>query len=161
MAEHQQHHPGHQAGESLKGILPEKGPSSSQVIAVIALFPVGGILLTLSGLTLAASIIGLLLATPVFLIFSPVLVPAAIVLSLAVTGFLTSGAFGITGLSSLSWIVNYFRGAREKVPEQLEYAKRRMADAAGHVGQRTKEMGQTIQGKGHEGGRGGHEERRT
>ncbi|XP_068639134.1 oleosin H2-like [Aristolochia californica] len=160
MAEHQQqhHHPSRQAGESLKGMLPEKGPSSSQVIAVITLFPVGGILLTLSGLTLTASVIGLLLAIPIFLLFSPVLVPAAIVISLAVTGFLASGAFGITGLSSLSWIVSYFRGARAKMPEQLEHAKRRMAEA---TGQRTKDMGLTVPSKAHEGGRGGHEERRT
>ncbi|KAG9449784.1 hypothetical protein H6P81_009749 [Aristolochia fimbriata] len=154
MAEHQV--APHQAGESLKNILPDKGPSSSQILAVITLFPVGGILLTLSGLTLAASVVGLLLAIPVFLIFSPVLVPAAIVLGLAVTGFLTSGAFGITGLSSLSWIVNYFRSGRGKmmVPEQLEHAKRRMGDAAGHVGQRAKDVGQTIQSKAHEGGGG-------
>ncbi|RVX18303.1 hypothetical protein CK203_006421 [Vitis vinifera] len=56
MAEHQQR----------PGFMPEKGPSTSQVLAVITLFPVGGILLVLSGLTLAGTLIGLTVATPTF-----------------------------------------------------------------------------------------------
>lgn len=68
------------------------------------------------------------------------------------------GAFGLTGLSSLSWIVNYFKQGRT-VTEQLDYTKRRMqeriADAASQVGQKTKDAGQAIQSKaeGKEGGR--------
>ncbi|OVA20784.1 Oleosin [Macleaya cordata] len=159
MAEQQQHqmqmHGGQQPGTAIKSLLPDKGPSTSQVVAVVTLFPVGGVLLTLAGLTLTATIIGLVLATPLFVIFSPVLVPAAITLGLAVMGFLTSGAFGLTALSSLSWIINYVRGAR--VPEHLDQAKRRMQETAGQmgqqVGQKTKEMGQGMQQRAHEGGR--------
>ena len=140
MAEHQ-HRP---------GFMPEKrpgGPSTSQILAVITLFPVGGILLVISGLTLAGTLIGLTVATPLFVIFSPILVPAALVLGLAVTGFLTSGAFGITALSSLSWIVNYFRKAGGGVTEQMEHAKRRVQEGAGHLGQKAKEAGHGIQSK--------------
>ncbi|XAR67988.1 hypothetical protein NMG60_11002958 [Bertholletia excelsa] len=118
----------------------EKGPSKSQVLAVVTLLPVGGVLLLISGLTLAGTLIGLTVATPLFVIFSPILVPAAIVLALAVAGFLTSGAFGVTALASLSWIVNYLRGAR--VPEQMEHMKRRAQEAAG---QKAKEVGQKAQ----------------
>ncbi|XP_077244254.1 oleosin H2-like [Tasmannia lanceolata] len=139
----QQQHP----SNGFKSMLPEKGPTASQVIAVITLFPLGGILLTLSGLTLTGTVIGTALATPVFILFSPVLVPAAIVLTLAVAGFLMSGALGITALSSLSWMVNYLRGVRG--PEQLEHGKRRMHEAAGHLGLRT---GQGMQEKTREGG---------
>ncbi|MCD9643806.1 hypothetical protein HAX54_031652 [Datura stramonium] len=135
-------------------LLPQKGPSTSQVLAIVTLVPVGGILLGLAGLTLLGTIIGLAVATPVFLLFSPVLVPAAITVALAVAGFLTSGAFGLTGLSSLSWIVNYFKQGRT-MTEQLDYTKRRIqeraADAAAQVGQKTKEAGQALQSKAQEG----------
>lgn len=40
------------------------------------------------------------------------------------------------------------------VPESMEAAKRRMADAASHLGQKTKDAGQTIQSKAQEGKEG-------
>jgi hypothetical protein len=91
------------------------------------------------------------------------LVPAAIVIGLAVTGFLASGAFGITGISSLSWILKNLRGT--KLPEQMEHVKRRGQETAGHLGQKARETGQTVTskaqeaGKTVEGGRG--EEKKT
>ncbi|KAL6143251.1 hypothetical protein ACLB2K_053946 [Fragaria x ananassa] len=126
------------------------GPSTGKILAVITLLPVGGILLGLAGLTFMGTIIGLLCVAPLFLVFSPVLVPAAIVLGLAVTAFITSGAFGLTGLSSLSWVTNYLRRATGTVPEQLDSAKRRMADMGEYLGQKTKEVGQDIQQKAQE-----------
>ncbi|KAF3635290.1 Oleosin S1-2 [Capsicum baccatum] len=144
----------YEGGMTRPSLLPQKGPSTSQILAVVALVPVGGVLLGLAGLTLLGTIIGLCVATPVFLLFSPVLVPAALTVALAVTGFLTSGAFGLTGLSSLSWIVNYFKQGRT-MTEQLDYTKRRIqeraAEAAAQVGQKTKEAGQAIQSKAQEG----------
>ncbi|KAJ8536498.1 hypothetical protein K7X08_034899 [Anisodus acutangulus] len=128
--------------EAIKSLLPQKGPSKSQVLAVVTLFPVGGALLCLAGLILAGTLTGLALATPVFLLFSPVLVPAALTIALAVTGFLTSGAFGIMALSSLSWIINYMRRMRGSAGEQMEHAKRRVQDTSGYMGQR---VGQKIQ----------------
>lgn len=132
----------------------QNGPSLSQVLAVLTLLPVGGTFLALAGLTLAGSVIGALVCTPLFLLFSPVLVPAAIVIGLAITGFLTSGAFGLTGLSSLSYVVNCVRrvtGTEELSLEQAkEQAKRRMTDAVDFVGQKTKDLGQGIQTKAHE-----------
>ncbi|KAM0932861.1 putative oleosin [Dioscorea sansibarensis] len=153
MAEHEGQRPhARYPQEGMKGILPDKGqgPSASKVLAVATLLPVGGSLLGLSGVTLAGTVLGLAVATPLFLLFSPVLVPAAITIGLAVLGFLTSGAFGLTAVSALSWILNYLRCAR--VPEHMEHAKRRMADAAGQFGQRAREAGQTVQSKAQEGG---------
>ncbi|GAA0139872.1 hypothetical protein Leryth_005829 [Lithospermum erythrorhizon] len=161
-------HPTHGGGQGrydlgTKSLLPHRGgafsktPSATQVIALITLLPVGGTLLGLAGLTLAGTLIGLAVTTPVFIIFSPVLVPAVLLFGLAVTGFLSSGAFGLTGLSSLSYVVNYFRkkaGAPETVPEQWDYAKRRVQDATMQVGQKTKDVGQAIQNKAQEGGGG-------
>ncbi|XP_044503939.1 oleosin H1-like [Mangifera indica] len=143
---HPQHRYEH-LGAGAKSLLPRRGPSASQVVAVVTLLPVAGTLLALAGLTLAGSLIGLLVTTPLFIIFSPVIVPAAIAIGLAMTGFFTSGAFGLTGLTSFSWILNSFRQSSGSVPEMADQAKRRMADMAGYVGQKTKEGGQEIQSK--------------
>ncbi|XP_058739404.1 oleosin Ara h 10.0101-like, partial [Vicia villosa] len=128
----------------------DKTPSTSQVLAVIAGLPVGGILLALSGLSFLGTLTGLALATPLFILFSPILVPATIIIGLAVAGFLTSGAFGLTALSSFSWVVNYIRQTQGTVPEQLESAKYRLADMASYVGQKTKEAGQKTKEVGQE-----------
>ncbi|KAI5431068.1 hypothetical protein KIW84_035287 [Lathyrus oleraceus] len=128
----------------------DKTPSTSQVLAVIAGLPVGGILLALAGLSLLGTLTGLALTTPLFILFSPILVPATIIIGLAVAGFLTSGAFGLTALSSFSWVVNYIRQTQGSVPEQLESAKYRLADVASYVGQKTKEAGQKTKEVGQE-----------
>lgn len=78
--------------------------------------------------------------------------PALITIGLAVTGLLTSGAFGITALSALTYIVNYFRkkgggasaGVGESVQDQLDYAKRRATDTAGYLGQKVKDVGEKV-----------------
>ncbi|CAN4079205.1 unnamed protein product [Withania somnifera] len=145
---HRQHHEA--AGGLMKS---QRGPSATQILAIVTLLPVGGTLLCLAGVTLVGTLIGLAVATPVFLLFSPVIVPAILTVGLAVAGFLTSGAFGVTGLSSLSWILNYFKQGKS-VPENIDAAKRRMADATAHLGQKTKEAGQTIQSKAQEGKEG-------
>nr|ABQ57396.1 oleosin H-isoform [Ficus pumila var. awkeotsang] len=142
-------HPQYGKGFQQRG--EQQGPSAGKILAVLTLLPVGGTLLFLAGLTFIGTLIGLALSTPVFILFSPVLVPAAITIGLAITGFLTSGAFGVTGLSSLSWVFNYFK--RTSVPDQLDYAKRRVQDMAGYTGQKAKEVGQEVQSKGQEGKR--------
>lgn len=134
------------AGGTLNKLLPQHGPSTGQVLAVVTLLPVTGTLLALAGITLAGTMVALALATPVFIIFSPVLIPAAIVIAGAVTAFLTSGAFGLTGLSSLSWVLNSFRQATGQEP--LEYAKHKMQEATVQVGETTKQVGETIKSKG-------------
>ncbi|ERN09207.1 oleosin 18.2 kDa [Amborella trichopoda] len=149
MAEQQYH--------SVMDLIHDKAPSTSQVLAVVTLFPIGGILLTLSGITLAGTLACLAVVTPLFVLFSPVLVPAGILLLLAVSGFLASGAFGLTGVSSIGWIVKSVRG-RGDVREQMEHAKRKMHESGGHmgqqVGQRAKDVGQGMQSKaGGDGGR--------
>ncbi|KAJ4729282.1 Oleosin family protein [Melia azedarach] len=138
-----------------KALMQQRGPSASKVLAVMALLPVGGTLLALAGITLAGTIIGLLVTTPLFIIFSPVIVPAAIVIGLAVTGFFTSGAFGLTALSSLSWVLSRLRQKTGSMPEMADQAKRRVAGMADFVGLKTKEVGQEIQKQAHEAGKTG------
>ncbi|CAL0323237.1 unnamed protein product [Lupinus luteus] len=138
------------ANTATNTLFPEKGPTTSQVLAILAGLPVSGILFALAGLTLAGTLIGLTITTPLFILFSPVLVPATIVIGLSVAGFLTSGACGVTALSSFSWVTEYIRRTQGTVPEQLESAKHGLADVAGYVGQKTKELGQKTKDVGQE-----------
>ncbi|GJZ17364.1 oleosin 18.2 kDa [Tanacetum coccineum] len=126
------------------------GPSGTKIMAIMALLPIGGILLGLAGLTFIGTIIGLALATPVFIIFSPVIVPAVLTIGLAVTGFLTSGTFGLTGLSSLSYLVTMLRHSAPYIREDMDYVKDRIQDAGEYVGQKTKETGQAIKDRAHD-----------
>ncbi|TKY50459.1 Oleosin 5 [Spatholobus suberectus] len=134
-----------QHGGGVVSLVPEISLSGSQVLALLAGVPLGGTLLLLAGVSLIASLAGLAVAAPLFILFSPVLVPAAAALGLAVAGFLAAGACGLVGLVSFSWVVNYLWQLWGTVPEQLGEVKRRVADTAGHVGQKTKEVGQDIQ----------------
>lgn len=139
MAEEQQlqrHHP----TDSIADYFQEKGPSTSQILAVITLFPIGAVLLCLAGLTLAATLLGLAVSTPLFVLFSPILLPAVLTIAFAVVGFLTSGAFGITALSSVTWLINYFRGMKGSFPEHLEHARRRVQETVGHTGQKAQDV---------------------
>ncbi|KAL6493507.1 hypothetical protein OROGR_032286 [Orobanche gracilis] len=141
MAEHDQQHP----TDVTRGYLSEKGPSTAQILAVVTLVPIGGGLLTIAGVTLVGTLIGLTIAAPLFVIFSPIIVPAVLTLALAVAGFITSGVFGVTALSSISWLLNYVRRIRSGLPEQIQHVGRRVQDAAEHIGQRTVEAGQKTQ----------------
>uniref|UniRef100_A0A7N0T5F3 Oleosin n=1 Tax=Kalanchoe fedtschenkoi TaxID=63787 RepID=A0A7N0T5F3_KALFE len=127
------------------------GPSTTKVLTVMGLLPVGGTFLTLAGLLFAGTMAGLAVTFPLFVLFSPVLVPAALAIGLAVAGILTSGAFGLTAISSLSWVLSYLRGT---VPGQIHQAKRGMQDMTEYVGVKTKEVGETIQSKAQEAKRG-------
>ncbi|XP_057471284.1 oleosin H1-like [Actinidia eriantha] len=141
-------HPQHRYEGGFKAQRTGAGPPASKILAVLSLLPVGGTLLGLAGVTLAATLVGLAVAAPLFLIFSPVLVPAAGALGLAVAGFIVSGAFGLTGLTSMSWVVKQFRQGG-----QLDEAKRRMEEVAVQMGQKTKEMGEAIENKAKEAGK--------
>ncbi|KAI4387742.1 hypothetical protein MLD38_000148 [Melastoma candidum] len=57
--------------------MPDKGPSASKVLAVLAILPAGGTL-ALAVITFLLSLIGLTIATPVFILFSLIIIPAAI-----------------------------------------------------------------------------------
>ena len=137
-------------------LFPERGPSASQILASLGGLFLGGTLLLLASFSFFASLIGLTIMTPLFILFSPILVPAALTIGLAVAGVLTANACGLTGLMSVSWTVRYIRDLQAAVPGQIDM-KGRMADVVDYVGQKTKdvgqktkEVGQDIQTKAHE-----------
>ncbi|XP_009361547.2 oleosin Ara h 15.0101 [Pyrus x bretschneideri] len=61
-------------------------------------------LLMLSGLTFTGTVMTLIMATPVLVLFSPVLVPAAIVQFLTAAGLVFSGGCGMAAIPAFSWM---------------------------------------------------------
>lgn len=90
----------------------------------------GGSLLVLSGLTMAGTVILLTIATPLLVIFSPVLVPAAIAVALIGSGFLASGGLGVAALSVLAWMYKYLAGKHPVGADQIDQARARIAAKA-------------------------------
>ncbi|KMT10659.1 hypothetical protein BVRB_5g117750 [Beta vulgaris subsp. vulgaris] len=143
---------GQEAVHNFKQFLHENAPSSSNILAFLTVFPFGAFLLGLSGLAFIASLVGLALTIPLFILFSPVIVPAALTIGLSVLGFLSSGAFGLTGLSAFSWIINYLRGFRAGDTDMsMGHVTRWAHQKAGDMGQRIKEMGQDVSDRAREG----------
>ncbi|KAM7273798.1 hypothetical protein ACFE04_028462 [Oxalis oulophora] len=117
-------------------------PRSHQVVKAATAATAGGSLLVLSGLTLAGTVVCLTIATPLFVIFSPVLVPAVITLSLLFTGFLASGGFGVAAITVLSWIYRYVTGRHPPGADSLDQARHKLAMKAREMKDKAEQFGQ-------------------
>lgn len=115
---------------------------SQQVVKAATAVTAGGSLLILSGLILAGTVIALTVATPLFVIFSPVLVPAVITVSVLGVGFLASGGFGVAAVTVLSWIYGYVTGKHPPGADQLEQARHRLATKAREMKDKVDHYGQ-------------------
>lgn len=125
---------------------PHRPPQlSHQVAKTATAVTVGGSLMVLSGLTLAATVIGLVLATPLLVIFSPVLVPAAITVFLIFAGFLSSGGFGATASFIFYWMYRYATGKHPIGADQLDRAREKIAHAAKEMKDRAEHLGHQTQ----------------
>ncbi|KAJ0551662.1 putative oleosin [Helianthus annuus] len=120
-------------------------PRAHQVVKAATAAAVGGSLLVLAGLVLAGTVIALTLATPVLVIFSPVLVPALIAVFLLVSGFLTSGGFGVAAATVLAWMYRYVTGEQPSGADTSDEASHRLGAKA-----------RDIKDRGEHAGRGGH-----
>ncbi|XP_078431356.1 oleosin family protein [Wolffia australiana] len=126
------------------------GQGTRQTVKFLTAATIGTGLLVLSGLTMTVTVVGLVLATPVMVLFSPVLVPAGIVVALAAGGFFFSGGFGVAALSALAWIYNYVTGKHPLGADQLDSARLKLMSTARDVKERAKEYGHYVQNKAHE-----------
>ncbi|CAF2118860.1 unnamed protein product, partial [Brassica napus] len=61
-------------------------------------------LLVLAGLSLSGTAVAFIATMPLFVVFSPVLVPAGITTGLLAMGLAASGGSGLTALSIISWL---------------------------------------------------------
>lgn len=123
----------------------QQQPRSHQVVKAATAVTAGGSLLVLSGLTLTGTVIALTLATPLLVIFSPVLFPAAITVFLLLSGLLASGGFGVAALSVLSWIYRYVTGRHPPGADPLDYARQKLANKARETKDRADQFGQQHQ----------------
>ncbi|GFQ01041.1 oleosin 1 [Phtheirospermum japonicum] len=116
-------------------------PLSHQVVKAATAATAGGSLLVLSGLTLAGTVVALTIATPLLVIFSPVLVPAVITMFMLGSGFLASGGFGVAALSVLSWIYRYMTGKHPMGADQLDTARTKLASKAREMKDKAEQFG--------------------
>lgn len=107
--------------------MPKQQPLTHVLVKVATVATAGGSLLILSELTLAGTIVVLTIATPLMVIFSPVLVLVAITIFMVISGFLASGGFGVAAVSILSWIYRYVIGKKPPGMEKLDTAPEKMA----------------------------------
>ncbi|RDX91448.1 Oleosin 16 kDa, partial [Mucuna pruriens] len=123
-------------------------PPSRQTVKFITAATIGITLLLLSGLILTGTVISLIIATPLLVIFSPILVPTAFVLFLVASGFFFSGGCGVAAIAALSWIYNYVSGNQPAGSNSLDHAKGYVDDKAREVKERAKDYGNYAQGLG-------------
>ncbi|XP_047334024.1 oleosin L-like [Impatiens glandulifera] len=105
----------------------EQQPRSTKVVKVATAATAGGSFMVLSGLTLAGTVVALALATPLMVLFSPVLVPATITLFLIMVGFMSAGGFGVAALGVLAWMVRYLTGKNLIGAGPFDQARTRLA----------------------------------
>ena len=111
----------------------QEQPRSTQLVKATTAVVAGGSLLILAGLVLAATVIGLTTITPLFVIFSPVLVPAVITVALLGLGFLASGGFGVAAITVLTWIYRYVTGKHPPGANQLDTARHKLMGKAREI----------------------------
>lgn len=99
----------------------------------------------LSGLTLTGTVIGLIVATPLMVLFSPVLVPAVITMGLLTAGFLFSGGCGVAAATALTWIYRYVTGKHPMGADKVDYARMRISEKAKELGHYAHSQPQTHQ----------------
>lgn len=116
-------------GTTYSGLHQQQSQSYQMVKAATAI-TAGGSLLILSALTLSGTVIALTVATPLLVIFSPVLVPAAITVVMLITGFLASGGFGVAAVSVMAWLYRYMTGRHPVGADSLEQARMKLAGKA-------------------------------
>ncbi|XP_024012161.1 oleosin GRP-17 [Eutrema salsugineum] len=85
-----------------------------QVFQLVFAAVASAVLFAFAGLTLAGSIVALIVATPLFVIFSPVLVPATIATTLLATNLSAGAFFGVTAIALMIWLLKHRMGVKPK-----------------------------------------------
>ncbi|KAE8700402.1 Oleosin Bn-III [Hibiscus syriacus] len=140
--------------KSMTQKLYESAPSSRQAAKFLTATTFSATLLFLSGLTLTGTVVALVLATPVMVPFSPILVPSGIAIFLVIAGFLFSGGCGAAAVTALLWIYKYVQGKHPLGADKLDYVRNMMASMASGVTGNAKESGHYVQLKAREVARG-------
>ncbi|XP_013715603.2 oleosin-B2-like [Brassica napus] len=81
------------------------------VIKVVVASATSVVLFLFAGLTLSGSAVALVVSTPLFLIFSPILVPATIATTLLASGLTAGATLGITAISLIMGLIKTAEGS--------------------------------------------------
>nr|XP_010912194.1 oleosin S1-2 [Elaeis guineensis] len=91
--------------------------STTILYATLSGLAIGGLLLGMMGFTLIASLTLLLVASPLLLLFSPIILPAAFVVAASMAGFSFAAAMAVVGVSALN---NVRRGPPVAISRMIE-----------------------------------------
>ncbi|KAK7292114.1 hypothetical protein RIF29_07820 [Crotalaria pallida] len=127
--------------------LQDHSPNSTQLAGLLTLMVTGAILLLLTGLTVAGTVLALIFFSPLIIVSSPIWVPAGTLLFLTVAAFLSMIGFGVVAVAVVSWMYRYFRGLHPPGSERVDYARSRIYDTASHVKDYAREYGGYLQSK--------------
>jgi hypothetical protein len=97
----------------------QNAPNSRQILGLVTLLAIGGLLLLLGGLAITGTTVTAVLATPLLIFFSPILIPLAVVAFFTIAGLLGAGTFGVAVLSAISWAYNYYKNRHPYGSEQV------------------------------------------
>ena len=132
--------------------LQEHASNSTQLFGLFALLITGSILFLLTALTVAATVLGLVLFSPLIILSSPIWAPPCILIFIAATAFLSLCGFGVVLVAAFCWAYRYFRRHRSTGSDRVEYALDRFYDSVS----REKEYGRGYEYGGNGSGSGGY-----
>jgi len=112
---------------------PHQQTLCTQVAKAITAVTAGGSFLVVAALILTGTVIALTIVTPLFVIFSPVLVPAVITVAFLSLGFLASGGFCVMAITVLAWIYGYVTGKHPPGADQLDSARDKLLNKAREI----------------------------
>ncbi|KAL3696232.1 hypothetical protein R1sor_010308 [Riccia sorocarpa] len=122
--------------QHMKETLQEQAPNQRQLIGAVTIVTVIVLLTTIGGLVTGGLAIGAAVLTPVFIFFSPVLVPLGTVFFVGVAGLLSAAGVTLVGVSTLRWLYHYFMGYHPVGSDKVDAAKNRIVDTASHLKER-------------------------
>ncbi|KAL7130709.1 hypothetical protein ABFS83_13G151700 [Erythranthe nasuta] len=85
--------------------MPLQVSGKTALLLSVAGIIIGGPLVALMGIIFAVTMTLLLVASPLFIIFSPVLFGAACVFGLVMLGLAAAGAMAVVGVSAVAWVL--------------------------------------------------------
>ncbi|KAL4185879.1 hypothetical protein AMTRI_Chr10g8030 [Amborella trichopoda] len=116
-----------------------KTSGSSVLSSSMAALVIGGPLLGMSGFSFLASMTILIISSPLFLIFSPLLLPVAFVLGCSMVAFAAAGLMGMAGFCAITCVFRSVRGQQiGRIPAQV-------VDTAQKAKEHGKELGAHLQ----------------
>jgi len=109
-----------------------------QVLGLVTILVAVGTVLTLAGLAFAGTSITFVLASPVLLFFSPILVPLAVIAFFSIGSLLGFGGF----VSFVVWAYKYYKGGHPVGSDQVDAARYRLYEGANQVKSKAQQYSQ-------------------